>query len=596
MRSPLHRDALSAWRHLREEGGLEIDDRDEGLEDRLIILINPAGANLEEALRSATNADLLRALFDVIHPYVAMFRDILDFFERAGAKEGRAQWNLQVDETIVGLEHFRRFLRQWDEVECTIEAPAVDQSGAWALFDETRDLPEMQQVGSHGGYLPGVPAIDRWLQSYRDGHYQPLPNVLSPDVLGPGYRDTAAVAAAALTVILAVNSERSAFMSLWRSRRRWDVPTQAYELDFVGQNETDFWLGTLVARLARAQTLPVDSKAALGARLQSRYEKYPRKKVGARLSLSQLTAILSLPLWKKRHELYAVWIGTEILAAVPDHDVEIHHQDGRIEFAFRETKVATIHSTSPEIRIVAERRIELDQPMGKGRVGAAQPDYGLWRTRPKSDICEMIIEVKHYKRAAARSFAEALADYARACPYAQIYLVNHGPVGIAADKLPNDVKERCHSLEYLMADKPLIREQLYEAVKRCVGRPVLRKLLTADTIIAIDVSSSMSSFLGSVQFEQLLDELIDERSEEAAAIDVKIRAIVPLEKAVETARSFSGSSTALKQPLHELFESYDRILLITDDDGLGDLKSFSQRRLPDLLPGLRIVELLKAPA
>ena len=146
MRSPLHRDALSAWRHLREEGGLEIDDRDEGLEDRLIILINPAGANLEQRFVGQR----MLICRGPIPRHTSVCRHVSrhpQFLRKSRGERRTSAWNLQVDETIVGLEHFRRFLTQWDEVECTIEAPAVDQSGAWALFDETRDLPEMQQVG-----------------------------------------------------------------------------------------------------------------------------------------------------------------------------------------------------------------------------------------------------------------------------------------------------------------------------------------------------------------------------------------------------------------------------------------------------------------
>jgi hypothetical protein len=39
--TPLHRDAASAWRYLREHGGLETEGRDEGLEERLVVMLNP---------------------------------------------------------------------------------------------------------------------------------------------------------------------------------------------------------------------------------------------------------------------------------------------------------------------------------------------------------------------------------------------------------------------------------------------------------------------------------------------------------------------------------------------------------------------------
>jgi hypothetical protein len=41
MAKRVHKEALGAWRELREHGGIEPDDRDEGIEDRLKAGINP---------------------------------------------------------------------------------------------------------------------------------------------------------------------------------------------------------------------------------------------------------------------------------------------------------------------------------------------------------------------------------------------------------------------------------------------------------------------------------------------------------------------------------------------------------------------------
>jgi hypothetical protein len=44
----------------------------------------------------------------------------------------------------------------------------------------------------------------------------------------------------------------------------------ALSIRTIAQNETDFWLGTLVARLARAQTLPPAHKRDLGKQRAAR--------------------------------------------------------------------------------------------------------------------------------------------------------------------------------------------------------------------------------------------------------------------------------------------------------------------------------------
>jgi hypothetical protein len=110
--SSIHEDSLAAWADLQERGGLELRDRDEGLEEELMNRLSPSAGSLEDALRQATTDDLVRAFFDLIQPFVAMFSAILAFFERAGATEGREQWNITVGEIDLRLEHFRRFLRK----------------------------------------------------------------------------------------------------------------------------------------------------------------------------------------------------------------------------------------------------------------------------------------------------------------------------------------------------------------------------------------------------------------------------------------------------------------------------------------------------
>lgn len=167
----IHQDSRAAWADLRKRGGLELEGRDEGLDGELKNRLRPSAPSLAEALRTASTDELARAFFEVMQPYVLMFRAILEFFEKAGATEGREQWNITVDDVDVRLEHFRRFLKKWNSVPCEIEVPAVDRRGAWAMLDVTRDMPEMDGV-YHGvetakAYWSGIKDVDDWLRAYR---------------------------------------------------------------------------------------------------------------------------------------------------------------------------------------------------------------------------------------------------------------------------------------------------------------------------------------------------------------------------------------------------------------------------------------------
>jgi hypothetical protein len=103
--SPIHKNSLAAWADLQKRGGLELSGRDDGFEEELKNRLAPSAGSLRDALSMATTDDLVRAFFDVMQPFVAMFRAILDFFEKAGAAEGREQWNIMVDDVDLRLDH-----------------------------------------------------------------------------------------------------------------------------------------------------------------------------------------------------------------------------------------------------------------------------------------------------------------------------------------------------------------------------------------------------------------------------------------------------------------------------------------------------------
>jgi hypothetical protein len=604
--STIHKDSLAAWADLQKRGGLELRGRDEGFEEELKNRLSSSAESLQEALRSATTDDLVCAFFDVLQPFVAMFRAILEFFEKAGAAEGREQWNIMVDDVDVRLDHFRRFLKGWDAVPCEVEVPGVDFRGAWVVNNAVQDMPEMKSVwagiGDDRPYWFGVADIDEWLGAYRSkvGEYEEWPPSLAPSSLGEGYSDAAALGLAAVQTIRKGYASREELIAEHRKHRFSIDRGDGLSLRTIAQNETDFWLGTLVAELARAQTLPSPTKEELGHRLNDELAKYPRKKFGARVKIADLRSYLSLPIWQKRHELYAVWIATEILNALPDHICEIHHENGKIVFAFRETLVATVKSASPAMQLISERRVPLAMPVGKGRSGNVQPDYGLWRHESGVETCGLVIEVKHYKRSASTSFGHVLADYSRAFPKAEVYLVNHGPIGDATSGLPRELSVRCHTIRDLTALHVSARDELREAVRKCVGNPVALPAKRADTgkqtdtVLAVDVSVSMSGYLGKPDFFEMVREIADERCGNAALIDVGVRAVVPLEKLPEAIMSADGGTTNLAGPVSKLLGTFKRVLVITDAGGLDSLRHMSNQTIIATRSGLTVVEVCES--
>src|SRR5262249_7550666 len=160
-----------------------------------------------------------------------------------------------------------------------------------------------------------------------------------------------------------------------------------------------------------------------------------------------------------------------------------------------------------------------------------------WRYEAGVEMCGLVIEVKHYKRSATSSFGHVLTDYSRALPNAQVYLVNHGPIGDATSNVSRELLARCHTIDYLTAPHVSARDELREAVLKYVGEPMVwpagesdaakRASGQADTVLAVDVSASMASYLGKPDFFDIIREIVDGSCSKAALIDGGVRAVVP---------------------------------------------------------------------
>ncbi|MEI8703510.1 hypothetical protein [Mesorhizobium sp. ISC15] len=134
------RGSFEAWSRLCAAGGLELDDRDADFGENLRIALSPSAATLEEALRSSSTDHLVRAVFDLAEPFVAMFRAILSFFQAAGVQQGRSQWDIHIEEDHFELKHFEKFLETWNALDCEVDVPAVDSDGASAILRAGDDL------------------------------------------------------------------------------------------------------------------------------------------------------------------------------------------------------------------------------------------------------------------------------------------------------------------------------------------------------------------------------------------------------------------------------------------------------------------------
>lgn len=571
----VHRDALSAWHWLCESGGLEPDGRDHDLVDQIKEKLDGNAPDLLTALASASTDQFVQAFFQTAQQFALMFKDILDFFQQAGAREGQQQWKISINNCHAELSHFEKFLTHWNKIKCELEVPAVDLASAFILNNVRHEFGGKDYLcegrRSKGPHVTGVRDVDEWLVEYHAGRYAPLPESLNRENLGAGLDDAVGLVAAALSIIKEQGLNKEEMLSEHRARRFRCDRGDGLHVWTISQNETDDWLYNCVWFLGNLLKKSEQERKKISEMLSIEYGNLPRRRFGANIQLKELERILSLPAWTRRYEFFGVWIATEIVRSLEGHDLVLNHSNGELKFAFREAKIADILSSQPMLGLFSERKTGYDKPVSQKRTGAVQPDFGIWAHGRDPENCRLVIEVKHYKKPSRRNFEEALIDYAGAHPAARVLLVNHGSVRINTTAEFEPVKDRCEMIGNLNPLNKRARDEFRDLVRARVGEPKPRRistqLVSENGVVAVDISQSMSSILASAWFGSLLHELKGSFVP-VAFIDEEIRAIVQSDQAQEwLSRQELGVSTRLSGPISDLLRKYASVVLVTDPDG-----------------------------
>jgi hypothetical protein len=589
--SEIHQTSLSAWHALRAAGGLEMDERDQDLAGMLKARLDATAPDLESAIASASLGSFLSALFASIQPFVAMFTDILTFFEKAGAKTGQSQWRVSVGEEFLDFRHFEELLEKWNAIDAEFEVPALERSGAFILeeakseiggYDYLRDGLEHGKPAS-----TGLPDVDDWLAEYDEGRYAAFPTSLMPENFLTGLSDAATVALAAVTILRRQGLTRQEVIEEHRARNWRSVDSDALHPWSIAQNEHDYWLRSHVSYLANITRRPEQERQALAAKLVEKFSPFARRRVPVRIEFRDLARILSLPVWKRRYESYGVWIATQILGSLEDHDVVVHSDKGELKFAFGEAKIADIETADPSLSLFSERRVGLADPIGKGRLYGAQPDFGVWTRGPLVSDCVLVVEVKHYKKRSKRNFQAALYDYGRAHPRATVVLVNYGPVGEKFEDPLRPISERCRMIGPLTPETSRTRAEFCNLVRGVVGDPVRPQdsngLGGDDEIVAVDVSRSMSSILSAGILRDFLARSLDAEAS-VALIDQDVRAVLAAGEIEGWLLAHElGTSTSLAGPVRTLLSQYKQVIVITDEGGMLSLGALNITHVPSPL-------------
>lgn len=529
--------------------------------------------SFQAALAQATTDELIRALFAAVAPFAAMFQDIVAYFKRAGANEGANHWNVAIGREIPELKEFERFLEIWDSTFAEVSAPAI----GWAAKRALRRAVNAVIDDYRHDEPTSIDEVDHWYELYTRGQFPPLPLEVAPIQFPAPISDAAMICAITLGLVRARWRSRDELMDAYQ---QWNPVTRQRTIGFsrddafhpgtVAQDETDYWLGNAVKMLAHLRHTDPAIVRTICAKLEPEFEGLQLRVFTFATEAARLQRLLSLPVWKKRNEVYAVWVCTEIVQSLPDHKVALLSEERRLLFAFRKTRLAVIETSLPPLTLYGERRVKLANPLGKKRTGNVQPDYSLW-TEGQSETCKLVVEVKHYKEAKQRDFNEVLIDYARAHPSAAVLLVNYGRLGDVPNLGDASITSRCRQIGNLTSGNRDQRNIFRDAVSNAVG-PRKWPLL-----LVVDVSKGMARLL---KEDQIFAGWFATTWMKPGFLDERM--VVLADHKVRDHRRVLGTSNAIVEydmseerdlvsVLQTLGDKAEEFVVVTDKDGLTDL-------------------------
>jgi len=416
-----------------------------------------ATSSFEEELRSAppSTESFLDAFFNALKPFSEMLREVLLMFEEAGARRSDENLRIAFDfdsaskPLALTLQEFREvetFFRQ-------IARPVIEREWnsdlLWLLNRDIGSALELidgpQKPRNYNRPFPVRDSnVRRWIEENGRPNWISFPgfprtgNVELDNAIG----STEELIQYMFEEILKLGATYEQFSS-----RLFELPTREFDeaettsrvdqlplRNFVVAAH-DFWPNTFAENVCLAIEAVKNQKeesqptaaSQLHAAIQAGFERPPQTE-RTRVTLEQeFLDLINLPIWKKRHELYAVWVGSRIADALSDLSWEWHPDGDTLRFSFSGVELATISSDDSRHVFWTEKRTALETMSVFGRKHI-QPDYRIMTVPThRYDATSLVVECKQYRKWSKRKFGSALDDYATGCPKSPIILVNYGP-------------------------------------------------------------------------------------------------------------------------------------------------------------------------
>lgn len=467
------KETLDLWKYLKSNGGLDIKNYDSYIIEELQSELSlPIGKAFEKQLKdeNITIENFIIAFFKIVEPFSEMMSDLLLMFEKAGAKTSNNNLDIEFNFDNVksdlkfDLESFRKWVNVWRRVKNKYNANLWNIESIWSL----------SRIFGERNFRSQNPILRRWLIEYNE-------RMLWPDFMLnlPKCSDTYLCQLINRTWNLwstivkestkLTKDRRKLHEKYLHNRELYEQNENKYSWNplLLAQIDHDCWSGSFAERvfntIEELENLDPVRKEEYASQLindlEQLFSKIPTIELEEDVIINDLKDFLSLPIWKKRYELYSVWISSQIIESLKDNPYRVHTYNESILFSFSGTHLATFDNFTPRLHIWSELRSPLENPVGKGRKKAIQPDYSLI-TDPVTNFetSILVIECKQYKTPSKKNFVNALTDYAKGRINSNVILVNYGKIN---DEILNEIPIELRNRTFLIGNmRPMSSESI----------------------------------------------------------------------------------------------------------------------------------------
>ncbi len=430
---------IDLWLEIKRMGSFSDKYYDVSIINDLRKELSVTSDDFDSSLNGIPAENFLMAFFKVMSPLVSMYADILNFFERYKFHSSTENIEFEFDlkrfksarinaaHFIKAREQLVKVMRETQKLFLTPENIRI----LWGLPIQ-QDLVEESIMDA---------AFLNWYEKYTNNRKE-WPSI---KLNFASAIEDSPIQEALSKAFLFWNELFRYYESVPASRNEWyefiNDSKGGISYDFYNEllmPEEDLCLGSILYKLyylAENYTkLSPKMKDDINERLDEFLEKFSTVDDYTENVISVWKSFLKLPVWKRRYEVYSVWVFTEIITGLPNENLTFNLKDGVLSFPFSGACLATVKLGNKTFDFWTELRTRaVVKPIGKGRKTAIQPDYTIV-CGDASNISDSIavIECKQYKRSSTINFSQAIIDYAHNRPNAKVFLVDYGEINTAS--------------------------------------------------------------------------------------------------------------------------------------------------------------------